>query len=119
MQIFSTSKILSILLMAPLVFGCVKEEELPEYILPDEQVIRVLIHAHLLESKIDNFSAKKGYQDVVYKRFDSLMFIDLQVDKERYEKTIAYYADKPAKLNDLYETVVDSLSLRQKNRDIY
>ena len=98
--------------------GCVKEEELPDYILPDEQVIKVLVHAHMLESKVENFHAKKGKEDSVFQHFDSLLFQSLSVDQVRYEKTIAYYADKPEKLNDLYESVVDSLSLRSKNRDI-
>lgn len=108
-----------VLLMTLLLASCDKEEEVPEYLLPKEKIVQVLIRAHLLEAEIELFATKSDSAAEMYDHFDETIYEKVGVDKEEYEKTMKYYVDRPEDLFAIYEVVVDSLTVRTKNRNLY
>ncbi len=106
------------ILVAGLLVACVSEEEPPENLLPREDIVDVLIQVHLLEAKVDNFLSRKDSSQALYDHYEAILFERMQIDKAQYDATMQYYLNRPGDLNSIYETVVDSLSLRAKNRNI-
>ncbi len=82
------------------------------------ELTEMLIQIHLLEAKLDNFKPKKDSTQQLFDHLEMQLFQADSIDQERYETTIKWYLDHPKDLFAIYGVVVDSLSLRAKNRDI-
>ncbi len=96
-------------------FSCTsKKKELPEGLLTHDDMVRVLIDVHILESKIKKLYLTGDSSNKVYHHYEKMLFEDLNINKATYEKSVAFYVDEIGSYKDIYEEVVDSLLARQK-----
>lgn len=98
--------------------ACVKKNEIPEEIYPKSKMAEVLIDIHLLEQKLDQMGMEYDSQQVMYRHFEQLIFEKHQIDTIKYGQSINYYYAHVEELESIYEIIVDSLSVREKTRDI-
>ncbi|MEP1097188.1 MAG: DUF4296 domain-containing protein [Cyclobacteriaceae bacterium] len=98
-----------------IVSACSTESEVPEDLIPQDQMVSVLVEVHMLESKIKNLriysldSAK-----VVYDHYENLLFADFNITQDQYERSFNYYIENLDEFKDIYTTVVDTLMQREK-----
>lgn len=113
-MIYKITKCLFILLF---LVSCVKDEK-PEDLMSKEDMVEALIHVHLLEAKVNKLTSRRDSIQFIYDHYESILFDKHEIEKEKYDRTMAYYIENPDQLLEIYETVVDSISLRQKNQNI-
>ncbi len=98
-----------------IVAACSSSNQVPDDLIPPEQMIEVLTEVHLLESKIKNLtirpvdSAKR-----VYDHFEGLIFEEFNITEEQYQRSFNYYIDHTDDFSKIYTAVVDSLMQREK-----
>ncbi len=90
-------------------------KEAPEDLIGRKKMTKVLTEVHLLEAKITQLtiSPKDSIQSV-YDHFEKLLFEDLEITQEQYDRSFNYYVDNPAELEKVYNAVVDSLMQMEK-----
>ena len=73
-----------------------------------------MMEVHLLEAKINNVPIDhKDSTQAVYDHYEKLLFEDLGITQDQYERSFNYYVDHPADFEKIYSTVVDSLMARE------
>lgn len=73
------------------------------------------MEVHLLESKINQLTITPSDSiQSVYDHYEKLLFDDLEITQEQYERSFRYYVDNPAELEKVYNAVVDSLMQMEK-----
>ena len=102
------------LIILVLLLSCGSKDE-PEKLIDPTKMAKVLTEIHLLEAKID---AVKIYPadsaQVVYDHYESLLFEDLGITKEQYDRSFEYYLENPNEFEKVYTIVVDSLLQKEK-----
>ncbi len=100
--------------VALVVFSCEAEEEIPEGILSEKQMIELLIDIRVAEGKVVNLSLSKDSATVLYKALEKRVFESYQVDSADYTKSYNYYLLNPRKFLSINNVVLDSLKVRQQ-----
>ena len=83
--------------------------------LSDEEMVKMLIEIHLLESNISLLRVNQDSSQVLYNSFEKILFEEKGVDYDQYLKTYKYYLEDVSHMERIYEIVVDSLNLREKS----
>lgn len=78
--------------------------------LPDSTFSRLLMEMHLLSARAtQEDSLPAGIQDSILRRYS--------VEQEAFDATLRYYSRRPARLDALYDGIVDTLNaLEQRSR---
>ncbi|MBV6645152.1 MAG: DUF4296 domain-containing protein [Cyclobacteriaceae bacterium] len=98
--------------------ACISKPEIPTGTLSKEKMSAILIDIHLLETKIDALRLDKDSARITYAHFENLILEKHEVDRETYLTSLKFYTDQTEDFYDIYEVVVDSLMLREKNQNI-
>jgi hypothetical protein len=100
--------VLCALVALPPLSGCSSFSSSPP--LPDTTFSRLLTEMHLVSARVSREAAlPAGIQDSVLRRYD--------VDPEAFDAALRYYSRRPARLDALYDGVVDTLNaLEQRSR---
>lgn len=74
-----------------------------------------MMEIHLLEAKITNapidpYDSAKA----VYVHYEKLLFQELDITQDQYERSFNYYVDHPNEFEKIYNAVVDSLMEGEK-----
>lgn len=78
-------------------------------------MVKVMIEIHVLESKINNVLIEPyDSTQAVYEHYEKLMFEDMGITQDQYERSFNYYVDNPNEFEKIYNAVVDSLMEREK-----
>ncbi len=101
-----------------LLVACKNNDQIPEDIIEPEKMALILRDVHLLEAKVSQLFLKKDSAEKVYYFLEKEIFAKHQIDSAGYANSLDFYADNPALYHDIYEIVVDSLMLREKNKNI-
>jgi hypothetical protein len=112
---------IGIILMA----GCTLEQK-PDYLLdqpqdlvPKEKMVSIIMEAHLYESLTLNLGLKYDSARTLFKSYYEPQILEKhQVSESTYVKSYQYYLSDPQLIQDIYETVIDSLAIRQSLKKI-
>jgi hypothetical protein len=85
-------------------------KQLPDNIITEEIFISVLKEAHLAEAAFE-LSKPKGVETAkkVLENTYSEIYLSYNIDKERFEETLSYYANHPEELEQIYSIVLKDL----------
>ena len=76
---------------------------------------KVMIEIHLLESKVSKLKiVPKDSSQAVYNHYEKLLFEELGISQDQYERSFNYYVDNANDFQKVYNAVVDSLLEREK-----
>lgn len=74
-----------------------------------------MTEVHLLEAKINNVPiVPYDSTQAVYEHYEKLLFQDLGITQDQYERSFNYYVDHPNDFEKIYNAVVDTLMAREK-----
>ncbi len=114
----SYSKIPVVILILAVALGFVTtgcdNEEVPEGILPKEQLTNIMIDFYLSESRLNGYSISKDSARKLFIPYEDSVLMKYGVSDSALQKTYQYYFDHPIELEKIYEVVIDSLSLRER-----
>lgn len=105
----------NIFLTALVILCACKADEQPEDLIQRDQMVKVMMEIHLLESKINNIRVEPyDSTEAVYHHYEQLLFEDLGITQDQYERSFNYYVDNPNEFEKVYSAVVDSLLAREQ-----
>ncbi|MEP0986895.1 DUF4296 domain-containing protein [Ekhidna sp.] len=97
-----------------IVFAC-SDSEVPQDLISQNKMVKVMIEIHLLEAKINNTPIDPSDStQAVYDHYEELLFKDLGINQDQYERSFNYYVDNPNQFEKIYTAVVDTLMEREK-----
>ncbi|MEM6643026.1 MAG: DUF4296 domain-containing protein [Bacteroidota bacterium] len=102
------------LLLLVVLLACGGAEK-PEDLLSPEQMTKILMEVHILESKVSELPVvPSDSKFAVFNHFEKQLFEAQNVSAEQYESSFKYYLDHPKEFEKIYNTVVDSLLQKEK-----
>ena len=94
--------------------GCVKEVEIPKDVMTKNQMISLLIDIHILEAEAGQLAIPKDSSRALFNHFEKDLLAENGVDDSLYYKSLQFYYENPQLMEEIYEAVVDSLSLYER-----
>ena len=91
-------------------FSC-SSEKIPEEVLKHEQMVPILVDMYLAESKVNELKIKRDSALIIFQVYEERIYAKHNVSYDTYRASLAYYYDHPEVLENIYETVLDSLNL--------
>ncbi len=74
-----------------------------------------MMEVHLLEAKVNSVPIDPyDSTQAVYEHYEKLLFKDLGISQDQYERSFNYYVDNPNEFEKIYSAVVDSLMAREQ-----
>lgn len=101
-----------------MLMGCSNKQDntkAPDNLIPKEKMIAILIDIHIADNQAQTY--KVGNYDTtqaIYYGFQKKILEKHKVDSLTYQKSYTYYLQNIAFMDEIYATVVDSLSYRGK-----
>lgn len=98
-----------------LVAACQKPEEVPvpQQLIPRDKMVSLLIEMHLLEARTDAAALPTDSARALFRQQQKNVYWRYEVSDSAFVQSYRYYATHEKDLDDIYATVVDSLSLRE------
>lgn len=92
-----------------------KKVDIPNDVLPEEQMATVMTEVHLLEASLNlNISSAVTKGDAPDLQATTLELLKKKgVTKEQYETSFRFYTEHPEKLSEIYQQVLNNLSQLQ------
>lgn len=110
LQIFC--KWLLILLFAA--FASCSQENKPEKLLTEDEIVRAMIEVYLAESKIINLNLPRDSARKIFEKANPIIFKKLGMTDTVFNASLDYYGNKPEQLEIIFSRVVDSLNLKEQ-----
>lgn len=92
--------------------GC-KHDEIPKGIISKENMIVVLVDMHITDAYLNQVSNNDTLQMEAKARYNYI-FKQHQIDSVKFSKSLRYYSLKSKELKEIYQKVMDSLDVIQK-----
>lgn len=101
------------LFILTLTVACQKNEK-PQEVLSQAQLSALLVEVYLAEARLDMVSKPKDTTIKYFIPFEEKLLQRLGVPDSVLRKTYAYYLDHPKELEQVYDSVIDTLTLREQ-----
>jgi len=92
--------------------------EVPAHLLTEQEMIGMLVDVHIAEAKIRELGVPRDSSRKLFRRIERDLFKKYQVNDSIYVASFQFYLNTPDRMVEIYSAVVDSLSLRQKLKNI-
>lgn len=96
-----------------LVFSCKSDEEFPEGILTEREMVDLLIDIRIIEGKVSVLSVGRDSSRLLYKKLEREVFEKHKMDSLVYRKSYQYYMIHPELYLGVNNIVLDSLKIQQ------
>lgn len=93
-------------------FNCQNDEK-PSYVLSKDKMVPLLIDLHLAEAFVSSNYPMSDSARFVYKKMEDSTLKAQGIDRASFDSSMAYYKRNIKLMDDIYVSVVDSLSLRE------
>jgi predicted HAD superfamily phosphohydrolase len=98
-----------IILMA---VSCLSERS-SDSLMDEREMTSYLIDLHIAEASVQNLRLAKDSAKIVFAAREKLLLLEHNITDSIFINSYNYYLENPEKLQEIYSTVVDSISLRQ------
>jgi Domain of unknown function (DUF4296) len=102
-----------VLLLSGSIISCEKEK-LPDGVLDHQKFSAVLVDIYLAQSRLNASLAKRDSADLLFKPFEEKLLQLHHTSDSVMKKTYEYYIAHPKELELIYDSVIDTLSLREQ-----
>ena len=85
-------------------------------VIPKDKMVDILIDMHIYEEAINELSYEKDTLKSLFKMKELEIFESYSVTEEMYRKSYSYYFFNPKELDNIYQVVIDSLSVYQQTK---
>lgn len=94
--------------------ACTRETTIPDHVMAQDQMVPFLIDIHLAEAKIKVLKLHHDSSMVFYRKLEDDIYEKHHISDSIYKESYDYYMNHPDLLLEIYERVIDSLSLKEK-----
>ena len=103
------------LLILFIAFACSPEtEDKPLNLMTKEQMVAFLIDSHLTEGGLQTIKIEGDSLKLMFLDLEKELYIRHQIDSEQFMNSYHYYLEEVNDLSEIYDAIIDSLSLREK-----
>lgn len=103
---------LTFIFLVVLLFSCKqKQVGLPDGIIPKDSLINIVVDLHLADAILLNPNVQSKISDISSNRLYRTVLEKYSISRERFDKSINYYAETPVILDSIYDKVIEKLSL--------
>lgn len=88
--------------------------ERPKDVLTQAQLSALLVDVYLAEAKLDAIAKPKDTTIKYFLPFEEKLLRRVGISDSVLRKTYAYYLDNPKELEQVYDSVIDTLTLREQ-----
>lgn len=106
-------KIALIYAVVCLVMAC-KKETRPAGVLSPEEFSKVLVEVYMAEARMNSTALQRDSAMKLFAAYETKMLQQFELPDSIVLKTQQYYVDHPEQLEKIYDSVIDTLSLREK-----
>jgi hypothetical protein len=99
-----------------LVFLACNQSSLPKGIMDEEKMVKVLMDVHITDSYLNQVYQRDTLLMQAHARYNYI-FKKYQIDSATLTKNIKYYSLRPKLLSKMYQTIQDSLQLREDSKN--
>ncbi|MBC7922857.1 MAG: DUF4296 domain-containing protein [Ferruginibacter sp.] len=95
--------------------ACVERPQPPLGTLSQSQMVQILTDVHLAEAKTSRITLRSlDSSRTLYQRYEEEILKNYRTDTATYRKSLRFYLENTGYLDEIYQTVVDTLSQREK-----
>lgn len=106
-----------LILFSVLLLSCVSEN-IPDWVLDEDQMVTVLIDIQLTEGKVSSLPISYDSSQVLYSLLEKDVFADHGVTDSVFTQSMLYYLEDADKMDRIYARVIDSLVVLENNPGI-
>ncbi len=103
------AKTLLILLLLTTLAACNEAAQKPSGMLPDEEMVEVLVALHLAEARADLLLIPRDSITPLLEARYAEIFAEKNIDSAAFNRSFAYYERNPEQMDSLYQKVIDNL----------
>ena len=96
------------------IVSCSGKEQRPKGILSEEKMAVILSDIYYAEYKAANINISPDSSKTVLRHYELKIFKDHNTTDSIYKESFPYSLDHPAKLESVYDIVIDTISLREQ-----
>ncbi len=98
-------------------FGCGANREKQE-LMSHEDMVSYLIDLHLAEAEVQNLRLKKDSSEAVFAIYEKHLQDEHGITDTLFVQSYNYYLAHPDELEQIYEAIVDSISVRKSKEEM-
>lgn len=87
-------------------------------IMNEEAMVKYLIDLHIAEAQVQNLRLKKDSSDIVFDIYEKHLLDSNDLTDSLFIRSYNYYLRNPQLMENIYESVVDSISVRKSVDDV-
>lgn len=106
-------KIFKIFLLSLVLVSCGKNDDVPEDLIPKEQLVPLMLDIYLAEVKLSNLKIIRDTAVSIFDTYEGYLFEKHDIEKERYMESMTYYYDHTDQLELIYEALLDTLTVHE------
>ncbi len=91
-----------------------QNEDRPADLLSQAQMVAFLVDSHMKEGQLQAARISRDSAAILFEQIEVELYHKHQIDSQQFLTSYHYYLDHVDKLADIYDAVIDSLSLREK-----
>lgn len=113
----SSSLLFQILLMLSIGFaliGCEKKNQRPADVLDKQQLASVMIDLYLAEARLSNYAIQRDSSLALFLPKERAILTKRNMPDSILKKTYDYYLQHPDDFNEVYDILIDSLTVFEK-----
>ena len=96
-------------------FSCSGDQvEKPANLMTKEQMVAFLIDSHLLEGNLQTIKIDRDSLAIIFNNREEELYEKHRIDSGQFMQSYHYYLHQVDDLSEIYDAVIDSLSLREK-----
>src|SRR6478736_8034493 len=94
-------------------FSCQKKER-PADIMSQEEMAAVIVNIYLAEARLNGALMVRDSARQVFKPYEDKLMTEMGVKDSVLKKSYLYYLDHTSELEKIYDSVIDTLALREQ-----
>ena len=79
-----------------------------------EQMVAFLIDSHLTEGNLQTIRIDRDSLEVIFHQLEKELYVQHNIDSAQFMQSYHYYLHQIDELSEIYDAVIDSLSLKEK-----
>ena len=109
------SAVASLLILLTVAMAACGGEKKPKGILTNKEFTGLLVEVYVAESRLGQLRLSKDSSERLFAPYEKTLLAKHHIDAKALKETYRYYLSHPAEFEKIYETVMDTLSLRQQH----
>jgi len=111
---FNTGKCFFFLFVICTFVGCNKKEQRPPDVLEKQKLASIMVELYLTEARLSSYPIQRDSSLRLFLPREKAILTKANVPDSILRKTYDYYLQHPDDFNDVYDIVIDSLTVMEK-----